>query len=398
VKSITHQIDTASEDCAARMMNEEIQEQDEEKIDTINDEKREGKGSGSKNKQKKSKSKSEEVSSLKERSKDGDQAKKSEYELQKERNIARNQALLANIKDLEFQAAMEEIGKGVPVKKENKTEKIKPNLEECRTSARLTAADGKWVFRLLTESDILTASVRSKSTDEEMKSVNETSTENKVRYQDKPMSVSDRLLQDPEVEQTIDKVTEKPKDETPTDNAGGIAGSNGEVVNAAMGTTDKVGSETVTRPVSPTHTDVDGNTAMTEACDSTRRGDKGHAQSSSNAPFLPPIDFSPSSPVSAIDPSAANALPTSSASPALGVSVFDDSPPASAALPAEALSAVSTPSYLPTDKNVPAYLTQAIIAHLRGVSPAAAWQDLVSAFLQFEQASLPSGVSYYFSL
>ena len=124
MKSITHQIDTASEDCAAQAMNneeiqgEEIDKQDEEKNDTVDDEKCEGKGSGSKNKQKKSKSKSKEVSSLKEHSKDGDQPKKSEYKLQKEKNIAQNQALLVNIKDLEFQAAMEEIGKGVPAKKE----------------------------------------------------------------------------------------------------------------------------------------------------------------------------------------------------------------------------------------------------------------------------------------
>jgi len=248
------------------------------------------------------------------------------------------------------------------------------------------------------------ASVRSETTDGEMKSVNETSTENKVRYQDKPMSISDRLLQDPEVGQAINKVIEKPKDKTLKDNAGGVARSNGEVVQAAM---DKAGSETVARPVSPTHLDADGDTVMTltEMCDSTHHGDRecehqdiASAQSSSNAPFLPPIDFLPSSPVSAIDPSAANAPPTSNASPALGVSVFNYHPPASAASPAEALSAVSTPLYLPTNENVLAYLTQVIITHLRGVSLAAAWQDLVSAFLQFEQASLPSGVSYYFSL
>ena len=35
------------------------------------------------------------------------------------------------------------------------------------------------------------ACVRSKSTDGEMKSVNEPSNENKVRYQDKHMSISD---------------------------------------------------------------------------------------------------------------------------------------------------------------------------------------------------------------
>jgi len=164
------------------IQGEEIDKQDKEKNDTVDNKKCEGKGSGLKNKQKKLKSKSEEVSSLKEHSKHGDQPKKSEYELQKERNIAWNQALLVNIKDLEFQVAMEEIGKGVPVKK-NKAEKIKPNPEEHCTSAHLTTTDGKWVFRLLNwKWHILTASVRSKSTDGEMKSVNETSIENKVCY------------------------------------------------------------------------------------------------------------------------------------------------------------------------------------------------------------------------
>jgi hypothetical protein len=114
---------------------EEIDKQDEEKNDTVDDEKRESKRVGSKNRQRKSKLKSD--------SKEGDQPKKSEYELQKERNIAKNQALLARIKDPEFQAAMEEIGKGAPAKKKNKAEKPQPNPEERRTSARLSSADGR---------------------------------------------------------------------------------------------------------------------------------------------------------------------------------------------------------------------------------------------------------------
>ena len=142
---------------------------------------------------------------------------------------------------------------------------------------------------------------------------------------------------------------------------------------------------------------------MTGACDSAHHRDKEHephqgAQSSSDTPLLPPINSSPSSPATAVDPSAANASATSNASPALGISASDDRPPASAASPAEALSALSTPSYVLADENVPAYLTRVILAHLCDVSLASAWQDLISAFLQFEQASPPSGVSYYFSL
>ena len=161
-------------------------------------------------------------------------------------------------------------------------------------------------------------------------------------------------------------------------------------------TADKAGSETVLTE-KPAHLDADGDTAMTEACDSAHHKDKEHeprqdivsAPGSLNTPFFPPVDSSPSSPTTS---------PTSNASPALGVSASDDRPPASAASPADALSAVSTPSYVVADENVPAYLTQAILAHLYDVSPASAWQDLVSAFLQFERASPPNGVSYYFSL
>lgn len=155
LKSITHQIDTASEDCAARAMNdpegqgEDIDKPDKEKNDTVEDKKCESEAIGSKNRQKESKSESDGVSSYKEHLKEGDQPKKSDYELQRERNIAQNKALLASIKVPGFQVAMEEIGKGAPAKKKNKAEKPKPNPEERRTSARLSSANGKWVFRVL---------------------------------------------------------------------------------------------------------------------------------------------------------------------------------------------------------------------------------------------------------
>ena len=75
-------------------------------------------------------------------------ASKSEYELQRDRNIAQNKALLATIKDPEFQVAMGELGKGAaPAKKKSKKEK--PDPEERRTSARLTAVDQKWVVHPL---------------------------------------------------------------------------------------------------------------------------------------------------------------------------------------------------------------------------------------------------------
>ena len=48
---------------------------------------------------------------------------------------------------------MEDIGKGAAAKKKNKTEKPKPSPEEHRTSARLSSADGKWVFPFRTQSD-----------------------------------------------------------------------------------------------------------------------------------------------------------------------------------------------------------------------------------------------------
>jgi len=123
---------------------EEIDQQDKEKNNSADGENCKGEGSGLKNKRKKLKSKSEEVLT-----KDGDQPKKSEYELQKERNIIQNQLLWASIKGPDFQAAMEEIGKGAPVKKKNKAEEPKPNPEEHHTSARLSSTDGKWVFRIL---------------------------------------------------------------------------------------------------------------------------------------------------------------------------------------------------------------------------------------------------------
>ena len=134
------------------IQGEEIDKQDEEN-DTVTDENLESKGIGSKNRQKKSKLKSESISSYQKNLKESDQPKKSEYELQRERNIAQTQALLASIEDPAFQAAMEEIAKGAPVKKKNKTEKPKLNLEERRTSARLSSADGKWVFPFRTQSD-----------------------------------------------------------------------------------------------------------------------------------------------------------------------------------------------------------------------------------------------------
>ena len=143
-KSVTHKTDTAAEDCSERAINET--EVDEEGDDV---EKSEHEHTETKNKRKKGNVKSDNSSKMKSDSgvdSVSTRASKSEYELQKERNIAQNKALLATIKDPEFQVAMGELGKGIaPAKKKSKRENVKPNLEERRTSARLTAADQKWV-------------------------------------------------------------------------------------------------------------------------------------------------------------------------------------------------------------------------------------------------------------
>lgn len=81
-------------------------------------------------------------SKVKGRSKDVPQWKKSEYEIEKERKIAENQAILAKIKGPEFEAAMGELKKGpsVPRKKNKANADVEP-VEERRTSARLNATN-----------------------------------------------------------------------------------------------------------------------------------------------------------------------------------------------------------------------------------------------------------------
>lgn len=70
---------------------------------------------------------------------------KSEYQLQRERNIAENQALLANI----MGSAMEDLRKErAPVKK-NKGVKTTQVTGKQRTSSRLAGLDAKWVLAFL---------------------------------------------------------------------------------------------------------------------------------------------------------------------------------------------------------------------------------------------------------
>jgi hypothetical protein len=102
-------------------------------------------------------------------------------------------------------------------------------------------------------------------------------------------------------------------------------------------------------------------------------------------------------------PAPANATPASTSGVADDSSTNHDSPPLAATsnepplpiIPVPASSARSpTPALLPSDEGAPAFLTQAILARLRGVSPATSWQNLITAFLQFEKASPPSGVRF----
>ena len=154
LKSVTHKTDTAAEDCSERAINEIEADEEGDDVDKSEREHTEIKS------KRKGNSKSDNGSKMKSEGSKMDSTSmtvsKSEYELQKERNIAKNKALLATIKDPEFQEAMGELGKGAaPVKKKSKSENVKPKPEERRTSARLTAAGKKWVVHPLSSRDVL---------------------------------------------------------------------------------------------------------------------------------------------------------------------------------------------------------------------------------------------------
>jgi len=70
---------------------------------------------------------------------------KSEYQLQRERNITKNQALLANI----MGSAMEDLRKELAPVKKNKGMKTTQVTEKQRTSSRLAGLNAKWVLALL---------------------------------------------------------------------------------------------------------------------------------------------------------------------------------------------------------------------------------------------------------
>jgi hypothetical protein len=74
-------------------------------------------------------------------------------------------------------------------------------------------------------------------------------------------------------------------------------------------------------------------------------------------------------------PTSANATPASTCG--------DNSPPAPSTEPPLSIAPA------------PAFLSPATLAHLRGASPTEAWQNLITTFLHFEEASPPTGVCFY---
>lgn len=153
----------------------------------------------------------------------------------------------------------------------------------------------------------------------------------------------------------------------------------------------------------------DGDVVMTDDINSAHRGNKV-PQVTTNLSFLSPNDSSHLSPTEAslVEKSAPNTSPddastTSPDSSALAASPSADclqvaAPAASQSQDsAQASPPILASSHLPSNNSVPAFLTPAILSRLRAVSPATAWQDLVTAYLQYELASPPTGVSFDFA-
>lgn len=173
MKYKTHRIRAAAEDCAARALptRESSNEvEDVNKQANKNNEKREEKaGSASTGK----KTTGEDNAKVKEGGKSTQ--KKSEYKIQREKNIEENKLILAQIKVPELEAVTSELKgkkktKGVKVKS---AEKTKPN-----ESARLNTSDMKWVnspYSMYFE--IQCYSIRTKPTDGDSGSVDKSSDE-----------------------------------------------------------------------------------------------------------------------------------------------------------------------------------------------------------------------------
>lgn len=112
--------------------------------------------------------------------------------------------------------------------------------------------------------------------------------------------------------------------------------------------------------------------------------------------IAPPLDNQPA----ASAPALANVTPASTET--TPTSTFGaSSPPAPSTetplsiVPASLASGKSSTQVLhPFDEDAPAFLSPATLAHLRGASPAEAWQNLITTFLRFEKASPPPGVCF----
>lgn len=139
-------------------------------------------------------------------------------------------------------------------------------------------------------------------------------------------------------------------------------------------------------PETVIHTHSDGDVVMN---DDGLRGN-AHGTTSSSPPASSPasVNATPAS-TSPID-----ATPASTSG--------DDSSPAPSSepplsiTPASSASARSSTQVLhPSDEGAPAFLSSATLAHLRGASPAEAWQNLITTFLCFERANPPTGVCFY---
>ncbi|KIJ91103.1 hypothetical protein K443DRAFT_126330 [Laccaria amethystina LaAM-08-1] len=308
-------------------------------------------------------------------------SRKSEYELQKEKNVAGNKALLASLKDPEFEEAMEELKKQAAAKRKNKKEKPKPNPEERRTSARLN--DGAEMI---------------KSAETESASVHKPSDGNKVDMSANAEQSGTGVLELDKRGDVAKAIPDAGRDGLEGDDAasdeakGKDSVEKPEAINEGDKDHAKTGSAEMSQsglPETANHTDSDGDVVMNDLLGGNRA--RGATTS-----IPPPLnDQRPAS-----SPAPANATPASTS----GVDTLstNDSPLAPSDQPT---SANATPASTCGDNSppapstepplsiapAPAFLSPATLAHLRGASPTEAWQNLITTFLHFEEASPPTG-------
>lgn len=229
------------------------------------------------------------------------------------------------------------------------------------------------------------------------------------------MGASDLPVQNNFPPDTTGQGQEVPKDKEGTDaEANGDTGGNGEEAPEVM-PMEKAGLDAPDEqspamnasglPELPSHTDAKGDFVVNDG--SACRGDKEPGQDgilnsrpsiAIDASHSSPLALASVAPVNASAAYAADVLSTTNNKPALSASPSTNRLPVLVASPSQHPSArtspaISTSSLLPSDECVPAYLAPAILVHLRGVSSARVWQDLITGFLQFERAGPPSGVS-----